>query len=200
MPLTFIAQGPMLIPSGGVTFDPAFKGTDVTLSNGNLTMTSPLGTTQSAMSTRSVSGGKRYFEVFMNNASSGVVTGLGWAIGSYNASLILGDTATADSLNNRSQGVLRFNNNTLNFGGSWTTGSIGMMAMDFPNALVYTGKDGVWDGSMDPVAGTGGVTVPSMPSGPYFAAALCHDGAIQTGHFSAATSIYLPSGWLTWSD
>jgi hypothetical protein len=127
------------------TWNPLSTGR--TLSNGNLDYAGSA--TGVAKGTLGVSSGKWYWEILANgaNASAGV------------ASVSLNPTtsycgATADSWCLFTSGD-RYNNGSATSGYStFTTNDIISIALDMDNGKVYWAKNGVWQGSSNPVTGT----------------------------------------------
>lgn len=133
------------------TWNPEDKAANVILSNGNLTVTCPA-TWDSVRSIASRTTGKCYFEITINkydHIMSGVATsdanltsylgsdiyGLGWmAAGSF----YVGSIFTANG-----KACLAL-----------TNGDVVCIALDLDAGKLWFGKNGVWIGSGDPVAGT----------------------------------------------
>ncbi len=180
-----------------VTFDAAASDPDVTLSNGNLTAGSTNNAT--AVSTRSVAGGKRYFQATFNADSSVHVAGIGFASTSFTTTTVLGEDTGSASFSYTSFSTVRFNQASINFGATYTVGDIAHIAVDFTVSpvKVYYGVNGTWAGSQNPAAGTNGDSLTGLAAGPYLAAVGLFAGDQFTANF--ATGTYLPSGYSTWS-
>ena len=82
---------------------------------------------------------------------------------------------------------LRNNNSGTNWGTSYTVGDIIGVALDCDNNKLYFSKNGVWQESGNPTAGSGGISITapaSTPLGLYFPAFTYYDGSYN-GTFSA---------------
>lgn len=64
------------------TWNPAFKGTSITLSNGNLTATATSTSSQAVLGTLSQASGKVYFEVYVGSVRSNTIAVIGIATSS----------------------------------------------------------------------------------------------------------------------
>jgi len=129
------------------TFNPLF-GT-ATLANGNLQLTGPVGNALRA-STLGVTSGKWYTEITVASALS-VSAQMGVSI--YNQAALPTVNGTA------SRGYLytgqKYSNGTLaSYGTSFTNGDVIGVAIDLDNGKVWFSKNGTWQASGDPAAGT----------------------------------------------
>jgi len=82
---------------------------------------------------------------------------------------------------------LRNNNSGTNWGTSYTVGDIIGVALDCTNSKLYFSKNGVWQESGDPSAGSNGISITapaSTPLGRYFPSFTYYDGSYN-GTFSA---------------
>jgi len=191
-------------PSGGTTatFNPAFKGTGLTLSNGNLTATYSGSSFTNVGSTVSKSSGKFYSEFTI-----GQTTNANMEIGIGNSSLVLnGDYLgqTNDSISVFADGNEAMN---ANFGGvigpTFVAGMVVCMAVDLTAKLIwFRGNGGNWNGggTNNPATGTGGFSFSTMNAGPYFPAAGFHNSAdAMTANFGATSYAQTaPSGFGNW--
>mgnify|MGYP003652010488 CR=1 FL=1 len=128
-----------------------------TFSNGNLTAVSNVSGYTFCTSTMGVSSGKWYVEAKLisssyllfgatGNVSTGTTQGIGNAAGQVSYS--------------GQDGALRLDGvYTGTWGSTYTAGDIVGVALDLDNNKVYFSKNGVWQVSGDPSAGTGGVTI-----------------------------------------
>ena len=129
------------------TFNPLF-GTS-TLANGNLQLTGPAGNALRA-STLGVTSGKWYTEITVASALS-VSASMGVSI--YNQAALPTVNGTA------SRGYFytgqKYSNGTLaSYGTSFTNGDVIGVAIDLDNGKVWFSKNGTWQASGDPAAGT----------------------------------------------
>ena len=138
-----------------VTFDSGNKSVDITLSNGNLTATG-----NADVEIRQVAGtvvkntGKLYIEISIDDCPStkGVMLGIG-AVNLTLENSYVGHSAlgygyystTGDKYNNSV--------NT-SYGNTFETNDIIMVAMDLDADKIWWGKNGTWQASGDPAAGT----------------------------------------------
>jgi hypothetical protein len=140
-----------------------------TYSNGNTTIATGASEYAHTSTTLGVSSGKYYCEVKY-------ISGVGGArIG------VAGKTATSstDGLNGGNYEIYYENNGNLDvegtltssWGSTYTTGDIIGIGLDLDNNKIYFSKNGTWQNSADPSAGTGGETISSASSttaGVYF--------------------------------
>jgi len=146
--------------------NPLDKGSSLTLSEGNQKCTSA-GAWFNARSPFWITSGKHYFEVKIE-ACSGV------------AHMVLGVATQDAALNGVGSGDSevwgyyndgsKCNGSTTAYGDSWTsTSDIIGVAIDYDNHKIWFSKNGVWQNSGDPEAGTGYAfdTLPSVPISPY---------------------------------
>lgn len=181
------------------TFDPSKKGTNVTLSGGNLTVTgSGLGV---VLSIASHSTGKFYLE-------SSITAG-GAAVGFGNASLGLNSFLGAsdnDSVACNNVGQIFINGAQV---GSAISGfgptNVVQMAVDFVNQKVWWKVDSLgWDNDIianqNPATNTGGTSFSTINAGPYFAGTTIGSGS-DTSTFNFGGTAYSftpPAGFGNW--
>jgi hypothetical protein len=140
-----------------VTWNPSDKSSFLTLSNGDKTATIATDGNHSVRATESKTGtGKWYFEILNTTPST-------WncAIGVGGSDLNLDGTQvgeTATSTGWKAFSFYHVNNSFVGGAPSYGAGDVLMVACDIPNNKVYFGKNGTWNGSQDPAAGTGGLT------------------------------------------
>lgn len=149
------------------TFDPLTVTSNISLSNGNLTSASTSNadfyTTRGTFGTVS---GKWYFEV---SADSGVFgTTLIGLMSPTNTVAVRGPTtSTATMWSYRNNGNKNNNTTSAAYGNSYTTGNVIGVAWDAEAGKIWFSKDGVWQNSGDPSAGTNeafsGLTGPLVP-------------------------------------
>lgn len=173
------------------TWNPADKEASLTLSNGDLTVTQPGSNGwRSVRSTLSVSSGKYYWEITIDDAQGGdTLIGAGtssFAITSYCGS-------DADSYGWYGSGSKYNNGASSGYAPTYTTGDVVGVALDLDNGKIWWSKNGTWTG--DPVAGTGEAY--SGLSGEFYAAVSPYNAnKILTANFGASSFSYsVPDGF-----
>ena len=132
------------------TLNPLDKNSGITLSNGNLDASMPT-QLQNVYGTVSVTSGKWYWETTINSMSGRLVIGVGNAVDqSWNL-----DPASSSSL----WGYYSVNGNKLNagsvaYGNSFTTNDVIGVAVDMDSGKIWFSKNGTFQASGDPAAGT----------------------------------------------
>ena len=195
-PFWFAAAG-----AGGVTWNPADKGADVSLSGGDLTATLTGTVTNTVVrgTTSHATGvaGKYYFEGVRNS------TGASYPyLGICNAALPF--TATTG---NAAPGVFAVAGNnffcygngaSVNTGQTWANGDIEMVAVDMATLKIWFGRNGTWFNSGNPGAGTGQIFTISADT--YFPMVNCRaTGVGITARFASASwGFAAPSGFVQW--
>lgn len=144
--------------SGGggaaLTFNPSDKNADITLTNGNLTVTdSGSNGRKMVRATRFINSGKPYFEVTVGSKGGQNVC-IGWA----NSGHDLGSHVGFDA-DDRAYGFISngrcYNFNSYGSGYTVYTGSdVIMVALDFTAGKIWWGVNGTWENSGDPANGT----------------------------------------------
>lgn len=165
------------------TWDPATKGSSVTLSNGNLTAVSSsnLNTDTNIKSTISKSSGKWYWEITMQcNSANSVI------LGDANSSWVM--TSGVPGFDTNGQGYRSDNGQqfyssaSTAFGVSFTSGDVIGLALDASNGNLQIRKNNSLQG-----------TLTNAVSGPYFAAASVRTSGSQiTANFGATALTYAP--------
>jgi hypothetical protein len=196
------------VATSGDTFDTVNSSPNITLTNGNLSAksTSP-GLWYGAISTTSISTGKKYFELTQDvyddfSAMIGLATSAA-DIGQPGTTF-LGFNATSWSMlfNGTSYGgAFAYNNGgTTALGAGLTNnGDVASLAVDFDAGKIWFALNGTWVLSGDPAAGTG-ETFSFTPNTPLFAAiSLLTTTAEVTVNFGAAFSYPVPTGFSAWS-
>lgn len=145
------------------TYDPSAKSADITLTNSNLTATGTAGAWKSAKASEGVSTGKWYWEITIDAVVTGAMVGVGKSAASVN------NYAGVDT-NGWSYGwggEKWHNSSNTAYGASWTDGDVISVALDLTAGKIWFAKNGVWQNSGDPAAGTGeafsSVTGPVTP-------------------------------------
>ena len=144
------------------TWNPLDKGSNVTLTNGNLDV-STNSTWNSVRATFGITSGKWYWEYTMSAAGYTMV-----GIGTTAVSLAgyIGQSASGYafySLNGN-----KWNSGTAaSYGNSFTTNDVVGVAFDADSGKIWFSKNGTWQASGDPAAGTNAAYT-SIPSSTYF--------------------------------
>jgi len=143
-----------------MTLNPTVETMDIVLSNGNLVTAHPAASGGNAVqATTGVSTGKWYWETKIVAVSAhSDYYGITWldAPGSVRPTdmeaVLNGDSAYGWQSNNGD--LERLGVGDSEWGNTYTTGDILMVALDLDNGKFWLGKNGVWENSGDPAAGT----------------------------------------------
>jgi hypothetical protein len=184
---------------GSVTWNPADKTSNCTLSNGNLTAELAGGNIEGVRATGSGRSDKFYFEVSVDAVSAFPGIGVADASALLNTNQWIGNSGNNDGILQARDGTL-FHSNGSTTGFTFTTGDIIGVAIDQPNGLAYFSKGGTWQLGGDPAAGTGGISFTS--SGPLYPALQAQSGdSFLTGRFTAASqSSAAPTGFTAYDS
>ncbi|MEO3389509.1 SPRY domain-containing protein [Mesorhizobium sp. CAU 1741] len=172
-----------LMMQGGVgflpiegTWNPSDKDAAISLSNGNLTASLiGISAARGARATNSASSGRVYWEITTDAGNPYV--GLGNAAAPTNT---YPGNANDDGMGYQNNGSVR-KNGTVAVLDSYTTGDVIGVLVDIDNLKVYFSKNGVWQNSADPDAGTGGI---DTMAGPIFPMGGFTSNTILTANFS----------------
>lgn len=135
-----------------------YSNSVTTFSEGNLK--AALGNSsnwRAAVATQQHSSGKWYYEVYANQGSNGFI-GFGHDNFDINGAAAYAGS-TAGSWGWLVSGELYNNAASIDTLSTYTTGDIISIALDFDNAKAYWAKNGTWENSADPAAGTGGTSI-----------------------------------------
>jgi hypothetical protein len=136
------------------TWNPADKGANILLSNGNLTAEANLNyAMDSVRATESKSSGKHYWEVRVDDFMNDVRIGVG------NSSATLDEKVGHDAngwsySNYWSYGSTYHNNVKATWGNDFAIGDIIGVALNLDTGKIWFAKNNVWQESGDPAAGT----------------------------------------------
>jgi hypothetical protein len=204
LPVTFVnADGGPVVPLFA-TFDPAtVSAGDVTLSNGNLTVTHVTGTAN--VGVRGISAnGKYYFEITHVAGIAGDAIGLVTTTGTY-GNVLAGTNCTVVFT---TSGNISSNNGASgkNIGTLTPSSTVMGLAVDLTarKAWFRKGAAGNWNGlaigSENPATGLGGVTVaPTVSFMPVVAFGASSGGDVYTANFGAsAFTGAVPAGFNNW--
>ena len=170
-----------------VTWNPLDKGSAVTLSNGNLTMSATTGFNNgNVRATKGVSSGKWYWEI---KAISGAYFMIG--IGNINASLVAGDWSGNNTRLYYSSGTKY--PGALAYGATYTTNDVIGVALNMDTGTLTFYKNGVSQGvAFTDVKSAVGATIYPYQSCGNFSLAYS-----VTANFGATTFSYpIPTGYL----
>lgn len=184
----FGAGGESLIVSTPTTWNPSDKGTGVTLAGGNLQYSNNAAGTQAVVrSVYSVTAGKWYWEVTVT-ASPGAST---MSTGVGNGSLALSQDLV-NGVNGWSyySGGDKANAAQSAYGNSYTNGDVISVALDMDAGKIWFAKNGTWQASGDPVAGTNAAF--TNVTGTIFAANGANANWTSTANFGASAFSYTP--------
>lgn len=177
------------------TWNPSDKGSDVTLGGGNLQV-SFSGTTNTVVrSTTGVSSGKWYWEIACTGnagASNGFV-GIANSTQTVNTNEL---GATANSWAYKGLDGNKVTNGSASaYGNSWVSGDVIGVALDMTAGKIWFAKNGTWQASGDPGAGTNEAF--SGLSGTIYAAYAANATAwTNTTNFGASPFSYsVPAGF-----
>lgn len=182
-----------------VTWNPADKGTNITLSAGNLAAEGGGGVWNSVRATRSRSTGKYYWRHAVTAlGANGHATGFG--DGSFPLTDLVGASGNAAGIHYQdgatfSGGIFTLVNNA---GVSWTTADNLDLAIDLDAGKAWIGKNGTWTASGNPASGTN-PWVTFTASSVLFPATSATTGS-GTGTAAFDSTAALPSGFSPWQS
>ena len=130
------------------------KASDCTLANGNLDVTTTNAPADNQVrGTIGVSSGKWYWEMLVNTTSNATMLGIVDASVTANTGVFPGTTAiTYGYYGNNGN---KYNNNTSSaYGNTYGSGDVIGCALDLDNGKIWWSKNGTWQASGDPAAGT----------------------------------------------
>ncbi len=186
-------------PTSFTTWNPADKSADITLSNGNLTMTETA-TNDGARAVAEKTSGKHYFEVTNGNppANRSADDGLGLAVIGQSLGSNFGG-GSEESWAFFTAGDKSFNNLITACADDWQqTGDVAMCAFNADTGECWFGTNGVWGGSGNPATGANpaftGITGTIYPLGWLYS-----NTETFTANFGQNAWAYTPpSGFFGW--
>jgi hypothetical protein len=185
----FAVYNPLKLGSGGTW----------TVTNGNLSASNTgSGSFSIIASSIGMSSNKWYFEFTATNAGAGANLDIG-VLQDWNTALTtvpttssIGQFATGYAYT--SNGVVSNNNTNGSTYSTYTTNDVIQVALDLDNNKVYFGKNGTWQNSGNPAAGTGSIY--TVTAGTYFAAigrtSVSSQTASATANFGQQPFTYTP--------
>lgn len=197
---TLLRMGAAGASQGGggtyATWNPSDKHADVTLSNGNRTLSASAFGYRGARATVGKASGKWYYESKLLNTPSNK-----FGCGIANTSEFLGNYpgATANSHGWRSSAYL-FPGAT-SYGTAASINDVVMIAVDLDSGEIYFGRQGTWFGSSDPATNTNpAATVAADTWYPFCGNNGNGSSFSQTANFDPADFAYsAPSGYSAWA-
>lgn len=180
-------------PNTTVTWNPLDKAAAITLSGGNLTAAGSGAARESARATLSRISGLFYFEV--TAVTSGSDPGIGLANDSAALNEWIGNTVNSSGYHG--SGNVYYNGISQGAGAAYFGADVIGVAANLTTGKVWYYKNGVLQFG-DPVAGTGGASLPTGALFPFFFSE-SGTGSTLTANFGATAFTYAPpSGFTGW--
>lgn len=174
------------------TFDAAFKNSNLTLSGGNLTVTSGADSASGFVvrSVTSHASGKYYFEMKSTAASNVGANGIGFVTGALNVAVDKDIGIDANGLGYYANGGIVINNITVATIQTYTLNDVIGVAVNRTNNLIWIRvNNGNWNNNpaANPATGANGISISSLiPAGTIFAAvSLRNSGDVTVANFGA---------------
>jgi hypothetical protein len=176
------------------TWNPSDKTSAITLSNGNLTLTTTATANQGIRGTLSRSSGKFYFEYTQG-------TSLANRVGIADSTHVLTAGLGLDSVSAgyATSGAIYYATSLSVSAATYTAADVIGVAVDTTNGLIYYSKNGTWQNSANPSSGTGGlayVTTAAVFPAWGMLAATVNSGTLNVG--ATAFSYPTPTGFSAW--
>ena len=173
-----------------MTWNPIDKGAGITLSNGNLTASGPPSGWQAVRSVLSKNSGKWYWEIKVDMTGANFFIGIGTSLETLTYP---GDTT--EGYGYSSSNGYKFHSSGSAYGDTFTTNDIISVALDLDNGKIWWAKNGIWQASGNPAAGTNPAY--TSVSGDFFAMVGLYGTENEvTANFGAtAFSHSVPSGF-----
>ena len=168
------------------TYDALNKSANIALSNSDLTATGTSGTWKSVRATAGVAAGKWYWEVSIDSMTTGVMIGVGKSAASVNNYC----GADANGWSYGWNGQKWTSGAGATYGDTLTTGDVVGVALDLDNGKIWFSKNGVWQNSGDPEAGTGAAF--TGLSGPLYPQDSPYNVTVVTANFGQSAMTYTP--------
>ena len=139
------------------TLNPLDNDSATTFSNGNCKAVTDNSLRKPFYSTLAVSSGKYYWEIKMIDIDSSFF--LAGISGSYSSINDVLGYELYDYGYRKFNGAVRNNDSDTSYGSSFADGDIIGVGLDLDNNKLYFAKNGTWENSADPSAGTGGFSI-----------------------------------------
>jgi SPRY domain len=170
----------------GLTWNPADKDPDITLSNGNLTASASSGTFgNSVRATAGKSAGKWYWEL-VSAQTEHVYFGV--ALSTHELNTDIGQSANSWSM--LDDGRKYHNASAASYGSDPGANAVIGIALDMDAGKIWWAINNSWQASGDPGAGTNAAY--SNVTGTVYPAVTVIDGKAVTARFAAAAQSYTP--------
>ena len=173
-------------------WDSGAAGTGITLSNGDMTATMASGTWRHVRTVLGRSSGKWYAEMVFSDLDHGMA---GIANSSANLGDYAGDDSYGHSFYNYSGGYYTGGSSS-SYGSTFADGDVIGLAVDLDNGKVWCSKNGTWQNSGDPVAGTNPMA--SGLSGTLYLAGSLYSAAVTLNEGASAFTYTPPTGFSGW--
>ena len=176
-----------------ITWNPDDKNANITLSNGNLTATSTNIAHKAARATESKNSGKWYWEITVDAAVDTKINFIGVGNGSATLASYVGSDANGWSYQGNivAPGYKYHSAASVAYGNDYVDGDIVGVALDLNAGKIWWSKNGVWQASGDPVAGTG-EAYSGLTGDIYPMVSLYQNSNAITANFGASTFTYTP--------
>jgi hypothetical protein len=187
-------------------WNPNDKGVNITVSNKNLSATGSGAAWYTVRTTVSKTTGKYYCEMVPAASNSGEYCLVGIASADASLSTYVGNDIWSWGWWGKISGPLYYHAGSGTSAVGFTNGDVIMIAIDIDNDRIWFGKNGTWNGSGDPAAGTGAQYSDVDITTWYFATTLQSNGSvtINCGQLpftytppSGFSSFYNSGSWIT---
>src|SRR5262249_50630625 len=187
------------------TWNPADKGANITLSNGNLTIANS-STVAAVRGTTSKTTGKVYYEMVWTGSNFNLLSSSGCGVSLSTASLISANPAGVAYLRLSNGEIMNNGTASGTILGGLSTGQTICMAFDIgARRIWFRVNNGLWNnsGSADPASNVGGIDV----SATFTAGASLYPHSSASSGVTAATADFgatafaftIPSGFVAWT-
>jgi len=189
-------------PPTGVTWNPSGLTSSLSLSGLNLIATRTASNPSqygSVLGTATNGGSDKYFEVLIGGPTGSPFIMIGIATGTLPTNKAPGDASDPTSCGFYMQDGSAWRNGSSHaYGGAFTAGDVIGVALKASTGQLFFSKNGIWQNSGDPAAGTN-PAFSSVATTMYPAVALYQTSQSGTGHFKSSDLTYTPpSGFVAW--
>lgn len=151
--LYYTPNGP-ITPSGGVTWNPADKGGNITLGGFNLTAQGNGGVFNSVRATTSRSTGKYHWENVATGTSVSAVSVVGFGTSSMSLTSYVGNSATSVGIQVSNGSISANGFSCGSTGVTFAASDVMAFEVDLDAKKIWLAKNGTWVASGNPAAGT----------------------------------------------